>query len=173
MPQSRPTTTSKEGEYITSLISQYINLVQFSAPQSYSGGDAANNGSFWGYLASKPWVVSWILPVVGPVPGVVGVGPAGGVAWNPQTHNLCVGAGLGASAGHNAAIGPLLTSSGNVDRILSGWSVSGGGNLPFPSPAAGLGWQVIANSSGVAQGPTTGVAGLSGAVTWSACAKLW
>ena len=54
MPQSRPTTTSKEGEYITSLISQYINLVQFSAPQSYSGGDAANNGSFWGYLASKP-----------------------------------------------------------------------------------------------------------------------
>jgi len=109
---------TKEGEYITSLISQYINLVQFSAPQSYSGGDAANNGSFWGYLASKPWVVSWILPVVGPVPGVVGVGPAGGVAWNPQTHNLCVGAGLGASAGHNAAIGPLLTSSGNVDRIL-------------------------------------------------------
>src|SRR5437016_7746408 len=94
------------------------------------------SGAIW---RASLWVVSWILPVVGPVPGVVGVGPAGGVAWNPQTHNLCVGAGLGASAGHNAAIGPLLTSSGNVDRILSGWSVSGGGNLPFPSPAAGLG----------------------------------
>jgi RHS repeat-associated protein len=144
---------------------------------SDSGGDggvlmATNNESFLGYLASRPWVVSWILPVVGPVPGVVGVGPAGGVAWNPQTHNLCVGFGLGASAGHNAAIGPLTTSSGNVDSILSGWSVSGGANLPFPSPTAGLGWQVIANSSGVAQGPTAGVAGLSGAVTWSACAKF-
>jgi hypothetical protein len=140
---------------------------------SASDSIAANNQSFWSYLTSKPWVVSLILPVAGPVPGVVGVGPAGGVAWNPQTHNLCVGAGLGASAGHNAAIGPLLTSSGKVDSILSGWSVSGGGNLPFPSPAAGLGWQVIANSSGVAQGPTAGVAGLSGAVTWSACANLW
>jgi len=32
------------------------------------------------YLLKKPWVVSWILPLVGPVPGVVGVGPAGGVA---------------------------------------------------------------------------------------------
>ncbi len=112
---------------------------------------AANNGSLWGYLASKPWVVSWILPVAGPVPGVVGVGPGGSVAWNPKTHNLCVGLGLGASAGHNAAIGPLLSSSGNVDSILSGWSVSGGGNLPFP-PTVGLGWQVTANSSGVAQG---------------------
>jgi hypothetical protein len=143
--------------------------------QTFSGGpdpSAANNQSFWGYITSKPWVVSWILPLAGPVPGVVGVGPAGGVAWNPKTHNLCVGFGLGASAGHNAAIGPLLTSSGNVDSILSGWSVSGGGNLPFPLPAAGLGWQVIANSSGVAQGPTAGVAGLSGSVTWSACANL-
>ena len=136
-------------------------------------GTISANSSFWGYLLSKPWVVSWILPVAGPVPGVVGVGPAGGVAWNPKTHNLCVGIGLGASAGHNAAIGPLLTSSGNVDSILSGWSVSGGGNLPFPSPVAGLGWLVIANSSGVAQGPTAGVAGLSGSVTWSKCVNLF
>lgn len=141
------------------------------------GGDsnstAANNDSFLGYLRKKPWVVSWILPVAGPVPGVIGVGPAGSVAWNPQTNNLCVGGGLGASAGHNVSVGPLLSSSGDVDSILSGWSISGGANLPFPTPATGLGWQVIANSSGVAQGPTAGVAGLSGSVTWSACAKLF
>jgi len=35
---------TKEGEYITSLISQYINLVQFSAPQSYSGGMPQTTG---------------------------------------------------------------------------------------------------------------------------------
>ena len=124
-------------------------------------------------LSDKPWVFSWIIPATPPAPGIVGAGPAGGVAWNPKTHNVCIGGGLGASAGHNAALGPIWFSKGNIDDILSGWSVSGGGNLPVPTPQAGIGWQIMANSSGIAQGPTGGNAGLSLAVTWSKCAKLW
>jgi RHS repeat-associated protein len=131
-------------------------------------------------LLSKPWVFSWIVPLA-PVPAIAGGGPAGTVAYNPQTRNLCVGLGGGASVGKNASLGPLLfggsfTSTpwpSNADAILGGWSASGGANWLFPTPFAGIGYQVTANSSGVAHGPTLGVAGVSGSVTYSVCGKLF
>jgi hypothetical protein len=108
------------------------------------------------------------------VPGVLGIGPAGNLAWNPNTKTMCISVlGLGAAAGHNVAIGPIMYSSGNVDSILSGWSISAGGNLPDTMKTGNLGVQIIGNSSGIAYGTTTGVPGLSGAVTYSLCGKLW
>ena len=140
--------------------------------QQSSGGQPAIDGGFTSYLAGKPWMLSWIFPF-GPVTGLVGAGPAGSVAWDPGTKSLCVGLGAGLAGGHNVAIGPLLSSSGNAHSILSGWSISAGGNLPFPSPMAGVGWQGTAGASGVAHGPAAGAAGISAALTWSSCATLW
>ncbi len=76
--------------------------------------------------------------------------------------------GAGASAGNNVSVGPLLVNSGNIDSILNGWSISAAANLPFP-PAAGIGWQVITNGSGTAQGLTAGVPGVSVDVTYAVC----
>ena len=124
---------------------------------------------------SKPWVLSWILPLA-PVPGVVGVGPAGDLEWNPKTHNACVGIGAGASVGKTVAYGPLTNGkmfngqsySDSTDQLLSGWSVSGGYNSP-----ALVGVQGIVNGAGAAAGPTIGLPGFSIASTYSVCGKLW
>ena len=132
------------------------------------------------YLLHKPWELSWIFPLA-PEPGVFGIGPAGSLVWNPDTHNFCASVGLGGSAGHNIALGPLTNgwtpegkpvSSKEMDEILSGWSISGGLNFPAPS-GPGPGVQVTANSSGTAIGPTVGSPGVSISITWAACGKLW
>jgi RHS repeat-associated protein len=123
--------------------------------------------NFFEYLLSQPWVLSGILPL-GPVPGVYGVGPAVSFAWNPQTRNACASVGLGMSAGHNVAIGPLTYVDGRADSVLDGMSASLGLNLPFP-PVGGIGGQITFGASGVAAGVTAGVPGASGSVTWSTC----
>lgn len=125
-------------------------------------------------LLSRPWSFNWILPVLGE-PGLAGVGPAGNLAINPGTHTVCLSAGLGASVGHNVSVGPLTQVKSftgtpypqSADEILSGWSVSGGGNFPL-----GPGYQAMVNSSGLASGPTAGSPGLSVAVTDATCIKL-
>jgi RHS repeat-associated protein len=71
-------------------------------------------------LLTVPWAVNWIIPVY-PVPVLSGVGPAGGFAFNPATHTLCASAGIGASASHNFALGPI------TDAHM--WN----GTSPFPS----------------------------------------
>ncbi|HEY6251264.1 MAG TPA: RHS repeat-associated core domain-containing protein [Candidatus Angelobacter sp.] len=126
------------------------------------------------YLVTKPWVLSVIVPLA-PEPEL-GVGPAGSLAYDPQSHTLCAGVGVGAGAGHNAAVGPLLAGHSfsstpwpqNAPELLSGWSVGLGFNTAFP-PGAGIGGQLVFNSSGVAVGPTAGVPGGSVAVTYSGC----
>jgi RHS repeat-associated protein len=123
--------------------------------------------AFFEYLLWKPCVLSWILPLA-PGPGVYGVGPAGSFSWNPETRNACASVGLGISAGHNVAIGPLTYVDGRADSVLDGMSASLGLNLPFP-PVAGIGGQVTFGASGVAAGATAGVPGASGSVTWSSC----
>ena len=140
-------------------------------------GSAANSaGGFLNWLFNKPWVLGVVLPVAGE-PGVMGAGPAGAIAYNPATRTICVGAGLGASVGHTAALGPLTNawnlrgapmSGAQVNDILSGWSISGGFNFPAPT-GPGPGFQVTGNGSGVAVGPSVGIPGLSGSVTWSKC----
>jgi hypothetical protein len=138
---------------------------------------AANNvGGFLNWLFNKPWVLGVVVPVAGE-PGVMGAGPAGAIAYNPATRTVCIGAGLGASVGHTAALGPLTNawnlrgapmSGGQVNDILSGWSISAGFNFPAPT-GPGPGVQVTGNGSGVAVGPTGGIPGVSGSVTWSKC----
>lgn len=127
------------------------------------------------YVLSHPWQLSWVVPL-DPVPGVLGVGPAGTVAWNPPTRTLCVGVGAGVSAGHEAAFGPITyakTLNGapafpsGVNGVLSGSSASAGFNF-----FNGVGGQITVNGSGIAAGPTLGVPGFSAAYTYSACGSF-
>lgn len=137
----------------------------------------ANDGSWWNGLKNSPWMVSWILPIY-PVPVLGGIGPAGSVAWNPKTKNVCLSIGIGASAGHNVAVGPVagITLSGQtaspaqIDQILQGGSVSFGANVPLGPVPAGPGGQVSVNGSGALYGPTFGAAGLSLSSTFAVCA---
>lgn len=120
---------------------------------------------------NRPWVLSWIIPIVG-APVIAGIGPAGDLEWDPNTHTACAGIGIGASAGHNAAVGPLTngktftgqTYQNGAKDILAGWSLSGGYNTP-----ALVGIQGMINGSGAAWGPSVGVPGVSVASTYSAC----
>jgi RHS repeat-associated protein len=122
-------------------------------------------------IFDRPWVLSWIIPVVG-APFVAGIGLAGDLEWNPNTHTACVGIGIGASAGHNATVGPLTNGRmfngksypSGVDNVLGGWSLSLGGNT-----TALIGGQLMINGSGWAAGPSVGVPGVSMASTYSAC----
>jgi RHS repeat-associated protein len=131
-------------------------------------------------VLSRPWAVNWVLPVVG-APPVMGVGFAGVFAYNPSTRTWCSGLGVGASAGHSVAFGPMpfgysYSSTpwpNNADSVLSGWSVGVGGNTPIPSGIAGIGYQASFNSAGVAHGPTAGVVGVSGSVTYSWCQPVF
>ena len=129
-------------------------------------------------LRSSPWLVSWIFPL-GPVSGVAGVGPAGSVAWNPKTGNLCISLGAGLSVGDSLAAGPVQgkTTDGKpaspkqIDDIFRGWSSSVGYNVPLGPVPAGPGIQVTGNGSGVVYGPTGGVAGGSMSSTLAVCTK--
>jgi RHS repeat-associated protein len=127
------------------------------------------------FAHSRPWQISWIVPVW-PVPGVLGAGPAGSVAYNPATHNACFSIGGGIAGGHSIAAGPLTNAvmwdgtsafPSGVDSILSGVSVSFGWNAA--SPMGGPGFQGVVNGSGAAGGVTWGAPGGSIAVTWAAC----
>jgi RHS repeat-associated protein len=132
-------------------------------------------------LLQRPWMISWIIPMIGEPP-LMGVGPAGSVAWNPPTHTLCVSAGAGASVGRNVALGPVTNaytwggvpaSPSQTNGILGGWSVSGGGNIPSPAGGTGPGAQLAANGSGWLLNPNVGIPGLSGSVTNATCSQLW
>jgi len=125
----------------------------------------------WCVLAHRPWMVSWVIPLV-PLPEL-GVGPAGSVAYNPDTGTVCASFGLGAGAGHNLAFGPLTNGivfnstspfPAGADQILRGVSTSFGGN------AIPLGFQAVANGAGGAIGPTLGIPGYTLSVTVSGCA---
>jgi len=120
--------------------------------------------------------VSLIVPVVGE-PGVVGIGPAGGLAFNPATHTVCVSIGIGTSVGHNVAFGPITAATmwsgtsafpSGVNKILSGWSASGGITGPV---WLGPTWMI--SGAGAAAGPAVGVPGASVAATATVCVDLW
>ena len=124
----------------------------------------------------RPWVLSWIVPVVQIIPDV-GVGPAGSFAFNPSTHTACASLGVGASAGRNVAAGPILEAKSlngvplspkGVTQILRGWSTSAGYN-----DVSGAGLSGIVNGAGWAVGPTFGIPGGSLAVANSACISLY
>jgi hypothetical protein len=144
-------------------------------PPTMPGGGGVS--TWLGGLLNTPWVVSWILPIY-PVPFLGGIGPAGSVAWNPKTKNVCLSIGIGASAGHNVAGGPIAgttlsgqtASPAQTDQVLNGWSTNFGGNVPAGPIPAGPGGQVSINGSGAVYGPTAGVAGFSASATDAVCA---
>ena len=145
----------------------------------YSSSLGVISGSWWRGLARSPWVVGWILPAW-PLPPAAGVGPAGSVAWNPATKTLCGSLGAGASVGDNLAAGPVTgrtlngqqASPSELDQIFGGWSLNFGFNAPTGTAPIGPGIQVSANGSGVAYGPTVGVAGASVSATYALCGSL-
>ena len=122
------------------------------------------------WLLSRPWMLSWIFPVLGE-PGAAGVGPAGSVVYNPQTHTVCASIGIGASVGDNVSIGPLTQVHTNpgykTDGIFRGGSLSGGLNTPI-----GPGVQGTINSAGRAGGWDVGVPGASASSTTGSCVSL-
>lgn len=142
----------------------------------WAGPYLADAGNFILYLLDRPHQVSWVLPLA-PAPGAYGIGPAGNAAFNPQTMTLCVGAGAGISQGHNVAYGPITNaytlqgakaSPDQINSMISGWSISGGGNLTglgVPGP----GGQLSGNGSGWYFSPTVGVPGWSTASTYTSC----
>jgi RHS repeat-associated protein len=130
-------------------------------------------------LSRAPWEISWIFPLW-PLPPAVGIGPAGGIAFNPTTKIVCASAGIGASVGDNLAVGPLTgktlrgqqASPTQIDQILSGGSVNVGYNVPVGPVPVGPGGQASLNGSGVVYGPTVGVAGFSTSSTYAGCVSL-
>ena len=103
----------------------------------------------------------------GVVPLWWGIGPAGTVSYVPSQKLLCIGGGVGASAGHNIAGGPVLVNEGKAKDVLSGFSVSGGYNL---TPLRGT--QGSWNPSGTTGGYAMGIPGAAGAITYSKCAQF-
>jgi RHS repeat-associated protein len=156
---------------------QWLNQQPQYTFQTQANASLPSDSSWLGILLNSPLTVSWILPIY-PVPFLGGVGPAGSVAWNPKTKNICLSIGIGVSAGHNVAAGPIvgMTLSGQqaspseIDQILTGWSANFGGNVPIGPVPAGPGGQVSVNGSGAVYGPTGGAAGFSVSATGAGCA---
>jgi RHS repeat-associated protein len=124
---------------------------------------AANNGSWlqnaWNYLKRVPVNLTVIVPVLGIA------GPAVTVTYLPQTNNLCVAPGLGASVGRNVSAGPLVLGNlANAKSITEGASISVGAQA---LPIAGA--QARGNQSGILGGPTVGIPGGSVTATYGIC----
>jgi RHS repeat-associated protein len=121
------------------------------------------SSEFRDYIQSVPVTATLIAPVYNRW-----VGPTGTVAYIHKTRTLCVGAGVGATDGHNVSVGILpLGDVQNAEKILSGWSVAPGIQT---SPA--MGGTMIMNSSGSLGGPTIGTPGPAVTVTYSVCKPL-
>jgi RHS repeat-associated protein len=117
------------------------------------------------FMGRVPLAGSGFVPLLPVGYGAVGAVATGAVI--PQQRVGCVGGGVGAAfpPSKGVSVGPLI--HGNLTKalsILTGWSLS----LTIqPSPA--LGYQVVANFSGVLGGPTFGTPGVSFGYTTSAC----
>ncbi len=124
---------------------------------------AANNGSWLQQGLDYLKKVPINLTVIVPVRGIVGFAVT--VTYLPQTHNLCVAPGLGASVGRNVSAGPLLLGNlSNAKAITEGASISVGAQA---TPL--LGAQATGNFSGILGGPTVGVPGGSVTATYGVC----
>jgi RHS repeat-associated protein len=113
----------------------------------------------WNYLKKVPVNLTVIVPVLGIA------GPAVTVTYLPQTNNLCVAPGLGASIGRNVSAGPLVLGNlANAKSITEGASISVGAQA---LPIAGA--QATGNQSGILGGPTVGIPGGSVTATYGIC----
>jgi hypothetical protein len=123
------------------------------------------------WLAHQPWSATVIIPLPGE-----DIGPAFTILADPADRFRCGGFGVGISEGRNASLGPAIPLAAGhhatpqqARAIFSGWSVSVGGNLPTGGFPAGIGAQVGGNGSGIFVGPTFGMFGISGSITYSWC----
>jgi hypothetical protein len=141
---------------------------------SGGGGNTGNKGTWLNALANTPWQLDWIFPL-DPLPGILGVGPAGSITWNPTTNTLFVGVGAGASFGDDLSVGPVAVGTWNgqqatpsqIDQVLSGWSLNGGINAPTGPIPVGPGIRGSVNGSGYSYGPTVGIMGVSVSSTYA------
>jgi hypothetical protein len=117
----------------------------------------------WQAVGTAASDVPWSFNFIASTP-IEPIGPAFTVAYHPKTTMLFVGIGLGVSEGKNASWGPLyqISGTGSVDDVLSGGSISAGGNWPNL-----FGGQSTGNFSGTMAGPTIGVPGAGGQATFS------
>jgi hypothetical protein len=100
--------------------------------------------------------------------------PLGGHLENPQSLNKYVYALNNPLTNtdriESRCAGPLIFPE--LDQIFGGWSLNFGFNTPTGSVPIGPGIQVSANGSGVAYGPTVGVAGASVSATYAPCGSF-
>ena len=122
---------------------------------------AANNTPWWkNWIPKVPVNLNITVPVLGRI-----IGPAVTITYLPQTNNLCVAAGLGASVGRNVSAGPLVLGDlGNAKSITEGPSIAVGAQA---TPL--LGAQATGNFSGILGGPTVGNVGGSATATYGVC----
>ncbi len=141
-------------------------------------------GSDWGYLPSGDF--SWTSaggsngsagnsnnhsPTTAVTLNVIiplwwGLGPAGTASYVASQNLLCLGGGLGASAGHNVSAGAVAIN-GSPRDVLRSFSLSGGYNYTVLRGMQGS-W----NSSGTTVGYAMGIPGASGAITYSGCIQF-
>jgi RHS repeat-associated protein len=129
--------------------------------QALGSDRPANDGTPWWrkWTPKVPVNLNVIVPVLG------GLGPAVTFTYLPQTNNLCVAGGLGASVGRTVSAGPLVLGDlANAKSITEGLSVSYGYQRTEL-----LGAQATGNSSGILGGPTIGVPGHSVTLTYGKC----
>jgi hypothetical protein len=93
-----------------------------------------------------------------PIPAVIISIP---IAYIPGTKEVCLG--IGAGFGSPGANGGVVGSDGNIENVLSGFSVSGS----FQGGV--LGAQAHGNSSGMAGGNSMGTPGASLTASYSWC----
>ena len=132
-----------------------LGLLEWSGKTASGPAVAANNGSWlqnaWNYLKKVPVNLNVIVPVLGIA------GPAVTITYLPQTNNLCVAPGVGASIGRNVGAGPLVLGNlANAKSITEGPSIS-------------VGAQATGNQSGILGGPTVGIPGGSVTATYGIC----
>jgi hypothetical protein len=140
-----------------------LGLLEWSGKTASGPVVAANNGSWlqnaWNYLKKVPVNLNVIVPVLGIA------GPAVTITYLPQTNNLCVAPGVGASIGRNVGAGPLVLGNlANAKSITEGPSISVGAQA---LPIAGA--QATGNQSGILGGPTVGIPGGSVTATYGIC----
>lgn len=98
------------------------------------------------------------------VPGL-GLGPSLSATYIPSTRELFIAPGIGAAAGHTFSFGPVIGP--NASAVMPGWSLGMGENS---TPLTG--WQGVGNSNGALVGPSFGLPGASGTLTYGFCFAL-
>jgi hypothetical protein len=160
---------SDQGDVVGMGISPVYGTVASAFTFSNAGGLIGDIGDFLGRV---PWAGSINIPVPVPTPAGPAPGPAGPsipFAFHvPGANKGCVGLGwwAGSPGAKTVGVGPLIFGNpGNATAILSGPSWSFNVQLtPF------VGFQLIANSSGILAGPTAGlIPGFAVSQTTSTC----